>query len=498
MPTDTHASSSLDALFSPRAVAVVGASQREDSIGLRVIRNLRRFGYTGPIYPVHPTNEEVAGLRCYSSLSAIAQPVDAVFIGLPAAQGPAVLEEAGQLGIRAACINASGFADADAAGVQLQTGLREIAARHGIALCGPNNLGAINVHGKVALWTPRYASELVPGSVAVISQSGTMALMLCQDERRVGLAYVITCGNEAVLGAAHYLDHVVRDENVRTVLLFLETIREPALFEAAAREAARRGTRIVALKSGASEAGRALVAAHTGSLAGEDRLYSAFLSDCGVVRVHNPDELIEAALLFNARPRAAAGRSFVAVTLSGGEAALIADNAPALGLALPPLAAATRAALMPAFPPFARPSNPLDAWGLGFSAERFRIVLDALLADETIGAIALSIVASTEGGPDGVYGLEMARACAAVAGSHDKALVFINATAGAGPNREVKKVLDAAGIAYLSGMRTALSVIAQWLRPAAPARPPPPCRAHGSTRRSRQPPGHDRTTQRRS
>ena len=463
--------SPVEALFAPAAIAVVGASQREESIGQRVIRNLVRFGFAGPVYPVHPANTEVAGLKCYPSLAALPGKVDAVFIGLPAAQGPEVLEEAGRLGIRAACLNASGFADADAEGIALQERLREIAARYDMALCGPNNLGLFNVHRKVALWTPRYASALTPGPVAVISQSGTMALMLCQDERNLGLAHVVTCGNEAVLGAAEYLDYVVRDENVRTVLLFLETIRNPGLFEAAALEAHRRGKRIVALKSGASDAGRALVAAHTGSLAGEDRFYDAFLRSCHVTRVHNPDELIESALLFTAHPHGAKGKGFVAVTLSGGEAALIADNAPALGLALAPLAEDTKKALMPAFPPFGKPSNPLDAWGLGFSAERFRVVLDALAGDESVGAIGFSIVANAEGGPDGVYGLEMAQACAESVGRHDKALVFMNATAGAGPNRKVKEALEAAGIPYLSGMRTSLAAIAQWLRPPERERP---------------------------
>ena len=464
---------SLDKLFAPTSVAVVGASQREESIGRRVIRNLVRFGFAGPVYPVHPANAEVAGLECYPSLAALPGKVDAVFIGLPAAQGPEVLEEAGRLGIRAAFINASAFADADADGIALQVRLREIAGRYAIALCGPNNLGLFNVHRRIALWTPRYASDLVPGPVAVISQSGTMALMLCQDERQLGLAHVITCGNEAVLGAADYLDYVVRDDNVRTVLLFLETIRNPDLFEAAALEAHRRGKRVIALKSGSSDAGRALVAAHTGSLAGEDRFYDAFLRGCHVTRVHSPDELVEAALLFTAHPQPLRGRGFVAVTLSGGEAALIADNAPTLGLALPPLSERTRKALMPAFPPFGKPSNPLDAWGLGFSAERFRIVLTALTADESIGAIGFSIVASTDGGPDGVYGLEMAKACAETAGTHDKALVFMNTTAGAGPNRAIKKVLDAAGIPYLSGMRTSLTAIAQWLRLPERSRPVP-------------------------
>jgi acyl-CoA synthetase (NDP forming) len=455
----------LDLLLDPKSVAVVGASQRADSIGQRVIRNLQRMGFDGPILPVHPTNTEVCGLACHASLSALPQPVDAVFIGLPAAQGPELLDEAGRCGIRAAFINAAGFADADAAGAALQQRLTEVARRHDIALCGPNNLGLVNVHARKALWTPRYATELKPGPVAVISQSGTITLMLSQDEREIGLAYLITAGNEAVVTAADYLDHVVRDDRVQTVLMFLETIRAPDRFAAAAAEAERRGKRIVVLKSGSSEGGRALVAAHTGALAGEDRFYEAYLRDLDVIRVRDPDELIETALLVTAHPRRPAPARFVSVTLSGGEAALIADNAAARGLALPPLADATIAALRPAFPPFAKPANPLDAWGLGFAPERFRLVLDALLADPAIGAIGFSIVTTHDGGPDGPYGVAMAEACRDAGTAHGKRLVFVNSTAGAGPHRATKAVLDQAGIPFLSGLRTGLAAIDHWLRP---------------------------------
>ncbi len=461
----------LDRLLSPASIAVVGASQREDSIGQRVIRNLQRMGFAGSILPVHPRNDEVAGLRCYPSLSALPEPVDAVFIGLPAVQGPEVLDEAGRCGIRAALINAAGFADADADGAALQQELTAVAQRHDIALCGPNNLGLVNVHARTALWTPRYASALKPGPVAVISQSGTMALMLSQDEREIGFAYLITAGNEAVVTAAHYLDHVVRDDRVQTVLMFLETVRAPDLFASAAAEAERRGKRIVVLKLGSSDSGRALVAAHTGALAGEDRFYEAFFRDLDVIRVRDPDELIETALLVTAHPRPPQSRHFMSVTLSGGEAALIADNAAARDLALPPLAAATAAAIRPAFPPFAKLSNPLDAWGLGFSAERFRIVLDGLLADPAIGAIGCSIVTTHDGGPDGPYGVAMAEACRDVGTAHDKKLLFLNSTAGAGPHRATKAILDEIGIPFLSGMRTGLAAVDYWLRPRAAARP---------------------------
>ena len=461
----------LDLLLDPRSIAVVGASQRADSIGQRVIRNLQRMGFEGPIVPVHPTNTEVAGLRCHPSLSALPAPVDAVFIGLPAAQVPAIVEEAGQCGIRAVFTNAAGFADAGPDGAALQRALTAAAARHDIALCGPNNLGLINVHARKAPWTPRYSAVLKPGPVAVISQSGTIGLMLSQDERELGFAYLITAGNEAVLTAAHYLDHVVRDDRVRTVLMFLETVRAPDLFAAAAEEARRRGKRIIVLKAGSSDSGRALVAAHTGALAGEDRFYDAFFRDLDVVRVHDPDELIETALLLTAHPRPPEPARFVAVTLSGGEASLIADNAAARGMTLAPLAPRTVEAIRPAFPPFAAPSNPLDAWGLGFDAARFRLILDGLLGDPDIGALAFSIVTTSDGGPDGPYGVAMAEACRDAGAAHGKRLLFVNSTAGAGPHRATKAILDQAGIPFLSGMRTGLAAIDHWLRPSAPPRP---------------------------
>src|SRR5690606_660497 len=126
------------------------------------------------------------------------------------------------------------------------------------------------------LWTPRYMKPIAPGSVGVISQSGSIALILSEDERDLGFAYLVTSGNEAVTNVADYLSYMAKDDRVSTILLFLESIRDPARFGEAAREAERRGKRLVALKLGTSEGGRALVQAHTGSLAGEDRIYDAY------------------------------------------------------------------------------------------------------------------------------------------------------------------------------------------------------------------------------
>ncbi len=452
----------LDRLFRPRAIAVIGASTRADAIGFRVIRNLRQMGFAGRIFPVNPRYREVAGLACLPSVEALPDGIDAAFIAIPAEQGAALLDAVGRRGIKAAFVNASGFADGGEEGRARQRHLAETARRHGIALCGPNNMGLINVHDGIAPWTQLNLTNPRPGPVAVVSQSGSIALVLAHDERRLGLAYLVTAGNEALLGVADYLDWIVRDDRVRTVLVFLETIRDPARFGAAAEEARRRGKRIIALKTGSSPRGRLLVAAHTDALAGEDRVYDAFFRRHGILRARDLDELIETAVLVTAYPEPPRSRHLVPVTLSGGEAALIADLSARIGLELQPLSAATTQRLQPAFPPFARPSNPLDGWGLGFNAERFAQMLEALAADETIGAIGLAIDAAALGGADTGYAMTMARLARPLA-AQGKRIVFFNNTVGSGPNLELRAALDEAGIPYLSGMSPALAAIAGWL-----------------------------------
>ena len=262
----------------------------------------------------------------------------------------------------------------------------------------------------------------------------------------------------------------MRDDRVGVVLLFLETIRDPALFAQAAQEARRRGKRIVALKLGSSEGGRALVQAHTGSLAGEDRLYDAFFRAHGIIRVRDLDEMLEMAVVFAADPAPPPTPSVVPVTLSGGEAALMADLAAGLGIDYPTLSPETLARLRPAFPPYSSIGNPLDAWGLGFNAERFGIVLNALLADPTIGTIGFSVDAPGQGGCDVPYACIMAEAL--VAAATDKRLVMFNNTSGTGVNADVRAILDRGRIPYLSGMRPALAAIDHLSRLAEPATSP--------------------------
>ncbi len=449
----------LNQLMNPQSIAIVGASQRADAAGTCVIRNLRRLGYQGRIYPINPNYDEVEGLRCYPSLSALPEPVEAAFLAVPAASGPAVVDAAAKCGIPALFINANGYADGDAQGIALQRQIEDRIRAHAIALCGPNNLGIINVHDKAAIWTQRSMAAIKPGPLALISQSGSVAIALAEDERQIGFAYVITAGNEAGLSVADYLDHLARDARVEIILLYLETVRNLPGFAVAAREASRRGKHIIALKVGRSKAGRALVQAHTGSLAGEDRLYDAYFRDLGIVRVRDLDEMIETATMFSGPAKARLGTGLVAVTLSGGEAALIADLGDELGLVFRPLAPSTIERLRPAFPDYATIGNPLDAWGTGFSPERFRTILDGLTAATEIDTIVVAVDAPGGGGADTRIASVMAEVCVARAPTVDRQFVFVNNTSGTGPNPDVRRVLSQGKIPYLSGLRPGLAAL---------------------------------------
>ena len=444
-------------LLNPRSVAIVGASERADALGTRVLRNLRLMGYSGAVYPVNPRYDAIEGIRCWPSLSTLPRGVEAAFLAVPASAGPALADEAGRCGIKALFVNASGYADGGPAGVALQRELTAVADRYDIAVSGPNNMGLVNVLDRTALWTQGYMRPVPPGPVAVIAHSGTIALILIEDQRDLGFAYIITAGNEAGATAADYLACMVEDDRVEVILMFLETIRDPKTFADAAANAARRGKPVIVLKVGASEAGRALVQAHSGSLAGEDRLYDAYFKSLGVIRVRDLEEMLETAALLCANPAPPRNRNVAVVTLSGGEAALLSDVASELGLDFATLDEATVSRLRPAFPDYASIGNPVDAWGLGFEPQRFKSVVEALLADPQLGTVAFSINAPSRRGEDVPYARAVANACVDVA--TDKRIVFISNSVGNGVNPAVRSLLAPARIPFLSGMRAGLAAV---------------------------------------
>ncbi|MGQ9713235.1 MAG: CoA-binding protein, partial [Anaerolineae bacterium] len=252
----------LTPLLSPKAIAVVGASERHGSAGRLVLENLRNLGYTGAVYAVHPKYREVLGFPCYPDLGSLPGPVDSVAVLLAAEKVLPTLEAAVEVGAKAAWVLASGFAEAGPEGKARQAELARFARESGLLVCGPNCIGVANLVDRVATYSVALSPATKAGGVSAVVQSGAICLGLA-NAARFGFRYLISSGNEAVLDSADYLAHLVRDPQTKVILAFLEGIRSPQKFVAAAQAAAEVGKPVLVVKVGRSEAAQRAVQAHT-------------------------------------------------------------------------------------------------------------------------------------------------------------------------------------------------------------------------------------------
>ena len=353
----------LDKLFHPRAVALIGASTEQNKLSGRPVRYFREFGYAGRLYPINPKYEEIAGLPCYARLSDVPGEVDLAVITLPASAVPGALAACGAKGIKAAAIISSGFAEVGGEGVQLQEKLQRVASEYDIAVCGPNCSGFVYVPDKV---TASFSVGLhggfpEAGPAAFVSQSGALSsyILGAARERGLGFRYWITTGNECVLSFTDYLQHILKDPEVRLVLGYLEDARDGAAFQTIARRALSLDKPLIIMKTGRSEAGARASVSHTGSLAGADEVYQAIFSQNGVLRAESLDELFDLAIIAQAarRPR---GNRVQVVSISGAAGILMADIGADSGLDFADLTEQTKAALRRIMPPFASIANPMD------------------------------------------------------------------------------------------------------------------------------------------
>lgn len=362
----TGGSHRLECLLNARSVAVIGASTDPAKISGRPIAYMRARGYTGAIYPVNPGREEVQGLHCYPSITAIGKPVDLAIIGTAAAHVEGAIREGIAAGVKAFVVFSSGFAELDEAGRALQGRLTDLAKAHNVAIVGPNCLGIANSRtGLLATFTTALESHaLQPGGFSFVSQSGALGAYWMDIVLRSGIGFSqwITTGNECDVDAAEAIDFLIDDPDTRVIGLYIEDIRRIDAFRAALDRAARAGKAVIAIKAGSSSTGAAAAASHTGALAGNDALYDACLQQHGALRVRSLTEMMDAArlLLHDAVPL---GSRLAVMSVSGGAGVLIADASEPLGLQLPALKPEVAQALVPVLPSFVHPSNPLDITG---------------------------------------------------------------------------------------------------------------------------------------
>jgi acyl-CoA synthetase (NDP forming) len=325
------------ALFSPRAVALVGASGDPAKNTARPQRYLKKHGYRGKVFPVNPTRKEVLGDRAYASVGSIPEPVDHAYILIEDVEQ--ALEDCARRGVTVASVFSGGFADAGPQGAERQRRLVERARALGVRLLGPNSMGVIDVPGRLAASVNAVLEmdALPAGTTSIVSQSGTMlgTLLSRGAARGLGFAKLVSVGNESDLGVGELVELLAEDPGTRVILLFLVTVRDAARLAAAARRAHAAGKPIAAYKLGRSALGEAAARSHTGALAGTDAALDAYFRDCGIVRVDMLETLLEIAPLLAGRaPPGLRPGEVAVVTTTGGGAAAVVDRLGMRGVGL--------------------------------------------------------------------------------------------------------------------------------------------------------------------
>jgi acyl-CoA synthetase (NDP forming) len=460
----------VQSLLRPKSIAIVGASEKIGP-GFNAVKALEFVGYEGEIYLINPKSPELFGRRTYASLEQIPGNVDAVFVAVQAEAVVEVAKQAARKGAGALAILSSGFGETED-GKDAQRALIEIAEANDMAVCGPNCLGLLNFVGRSALFGTSLPDKVERGGVAAIVQSGSVGIALLNSARGIGLSYLITTGNEAVTAASDYLNAVIDDANVTTILVFAEQIKKPAAFMQAIRRAREANKPVVVLKSGRSQSGKAAVMAHTGAVAGSDEACDAALLAAGAMQVHSLDDLIETSLLASKALMRPTRPLLGGLSLSGGEIALVLDAAEEIGVEFAPLESALPA-VKKLLPPFAYLANPLDlTWAGLYDPAVAQGCAEAIASQTGVGMLVL-----LQDAPAGL-GLQQAtrysrllEAVAKGAASANTPLVALSNVSDQ-PHPLLQETADKAKVPYLRGTRVGLSAISRYVtwstRPAQP------------------------------
>lgn len=396
----------LDHFFAPRSVAVVGATENELKGGYSIIANMKE-SFAGDVYPVNPGRDEVLGLKCYPSVRELAGKVETAIVFVPAAAVPGVLEDCAAAGVKAAVLESGGFAEVGEEGKRIDAACREIAARTGLRLWGPNCTGLVSTDPFIFtpfMRSPNAHERLLPGDLGIIAQSGMLAAGFM-------LQYVISgfftvskacaIGNKIDVDEVEVLEYMADDPKTRAVVAYLESIVDgPAFLEVARRMTGKKP--LVVLKGGRYEESARAALSHTASLAGSDEVVDGALRQAGAIRVHDFQELMDLGKAFSIHPdpfrlSSPAGDRVAAVTVTGGGGVVLTDLLRSSGLQVPALERRTLDALQgEVFPDWMAPSNPVDIWpaieqrGLNAFGDSMR----AVLADDGIDGVILLPFAS--------------------------------------------------------------------------------------------------------
>ncbi len=353
----------LESALNPRTVAIIGASENIHKIGGRPIFYMQRGGFTGTIYPINPSRQEVQGLKSYPSLASLPEVPELVLIVVAGDKAVEAVQECAATGVKSVVVIASGFGEVDEAGRAVQQRMTDAARATGMRIYGPNTHGLANFGtGAIAGFSTMFI-ECPPedGPVAVLSQSGGMSAMVygLLRQKGIGVRHVHATGNEADVTVAEMAWAIAHDPEIKLLLLYLENVANPEILARTAEYARSRDLPIVAVKAGRSASGQQAASTHTGSMANEDRVVDAFFKKHGIFRVRDPhaQALAAEAYLKGWRP---AGNKLVVISNSGASCVMGADAAEDNGLEMAKLSSTTQQAVAKSLPGFATTTNPID------------------------------------------------------------------------------------------------------------------------------------------
>jgi acyl-CoA synthetase (NDP forming) len=391
MPLKEKEDEMLDALFKPRSVAIIGASNNPLSIGYIVMQNLLDHNFKGPIYPINPKSKFIKSFRAYPSISDVPDEVDLVNISIKNTLVPFVLEECGKKGVKFAIVHTAGFKEVGGEGIELEKQIVEIAHKHGMRIYGPNSQGIQNSDPEISVYANFTFVPMTPGNISIVAQSGGVGETLKLHLYRIGkgMRMYSSFGNEADVSMNEIIDYYGHDEATKVIMVHIETLKDPAGFlEVASRTTPKKP--ILALKAGKTSEGVVAVSSHTGRLVEQDTLTDTIFKKSGVLRFHSQDDMINTAIALSDQP-VPKGERVVIVTNTGGPAIIAVDECMLAGLKLAKLSAKTKETLRKLVFAEAIVSNPVDVVATA-GPEQYGGTVEALLKDPGIDSVLLVFV----------------------------------------------------------------------------------------------------------
>jgi acetyltransferase len=390
--------SHLKSILYPKSVAVIGASREKGKIGNNVVENLVKGGFKGQVYPINPSSEEILGLKAYKNIREIPGRVDLAIIVVPAQITPQVMEDCVSKKVAGGIIISAGFSETGVEGKKLEDCVLKIAKKGNMRIIGPNCQGLINISANLFAWFGAVPQK--KGGVGFITQSGALGggLISWTNKERIGLFNtVVSLGNKCDIDESDLLPFFAEDNNVKSVMIYMEGIKNGRKF----LETAKKATLVkpvIALKAGRSPVGIKAVASHTGSLTTSDQIFGAVFKQCGIVRANSVEEMIDYSIALLTCPYAY-GKNIAMITNAGGPGVIAADLCHEIGLNLNKFSPSVIAKLREALPPQSSIENPVDITG-DPRPERFKVAIEAVLGDDAVDGAIVIVIGPLKGGEE--------------------------------------------------------------------------------------------------